>query len=87
MQAGIDSESIFIDILWIDESYRKQGLGTTLLLAAEQEAKRFGCKYSTLDTIDYQAVDFYLKNHYQCIGEIKNYTFGHSKIFFRKDLK
>lgn len=84
IQAFIDTESIYIDVLWVTKSLQKQGYGTKLLHAAEQEAIQNGCMYSLVDTWDFQAEAFYLKNGYKRIGEIKNYWHGHSKIFLRK---
>jgi hypothetical protein len=40
-----------------------------------------------VDTWDFQAEEFYLKNGYERIGELKNYWHGHSKIFLRKKLR
>lgn len=82
----VHKESIYVDILWIDESLRGQGYGTKLMQAAEEEARKRGCKYSTVDTYSFQAEDFYLKNGYKIIGEVKNHLFHHTKIFFRKEL-
>lgn len=42
IQAFLDSESIYIDVLWVEESLRKQGYGTKLLSAAEREALENG---------------------------------------------
>ena len=85
--ANFDTESVYISIFWIDESLRKQGYGTKLLAAAEQEAIKNGCIFSTTDTFDFQAEEFYLKNNYERMGEIKNYFYNHSRIFLRKNLK
>ena len=85
--AWLHSESIYIDVLWVDESVRHHQYGTKLLRAAEDEARKQGCIYSTLDTFSFQAEAFYVKNGYQHLGEIKNYLFQHSKIFLRKDLR
>ena len=87
IQAMFDSEAIYIEALWIEESLRKQGYGKKLLATAEKEATENGCKFSLVDTWDFQAADFYLKNGYQKIGELENYWHGHSKLFFRKILK
>ncbi|MBI5274114.1 MAG: GNAT family N-acetyltransferase [Chlamydiales bacterium] len=87
IQAFLDSESIYIDTLWVEGSLQKQGYGTKLLDAAEQEAIKNGCDFALVDTWDFQAEDFYLKNGYARIGELKNYAHGHSKIFLRKNLK
>ena len=88
IQAFRDTESTYIDVLWVEESLQKQGYGTKLLGAAEREAIENGCIFSLVDTCwDFQAEEFYLKNGYKRIGEIKNYWHGHSKIFLRKKLK
>lgn len=87
IQAFVGSESVYIDILWIEENLRKQGYGTKLLDAAEREGIKNGCIFSLLDTWDFQAEKFYLKKGYERIGELKNYWLGHSKIFLRKNLK
>ena len=84
IQAFFDTESIYIDMLWVDESLQNQGFGTKLLTSAEQEALKNGCKYSLVDTWDFQAEEFYLKNGYERIGELKNYWHSHSKLFLRK---
>lgn len=86
LQAMFDSEAIYIEALWIEENLRKQGYGKKLLAAAEREAFKNGCRFSLVDTWDFQAEEFYLKNGYEKIGELKNYWHGHSKLFLRKKL-
>jgi GNAT superfamily N-acetyltransferase len=73
-------------MLWISDRLRGQGYGTKLMLAAEEEGRNRGCQYSTVDTYSFQAKEFYFKNGYHQIGEIKNHLFGHAKVFFRKEL-
>ena len=87
IMAFFDTESVYIDALWVDETLRNQGYGKKLLKAAEQEGINHGCVFSTTDTWDFQAEGFYLKNGYERMGEIKNYWFNHSRIFLRKNLK
>lgn len=86
IQAFMGTESIYIDVLWVESDLQKQGYGTKLLNAAEQEAIKNGCIFSLVDTWDFQAETFYLKKNYERIGELKNYWHGHSKIFLRKNL-
>jgi len=85
--ASLDTESIYIELLWVDDSLRNQGYGKRLLNTIEQEAIKKSCHFSTVDTWDFQAEEFYLKNGYVRIGEVKNYWKGHSRIFLRKNLK
>ncbi len=75
-----------IKILWVKENYRKKGIGTRILKHAEKIAKEKGAEVSMLDTFDFQAEQFYLKNGYKSIGEIKNFPKGHRRIYFSKNL-
>lgn len=86
IQAFLDTESVYIDVLWVEKNLQKQGYGTKLLDAVEREAIKNGCIFSLVDTWNFQAEEFYLKNGYERIGEVKNYWHGHSKIFLRKNL-
>ena len=86
IQAHYDAESVYVEVFRVDEILRKKGYGKKLLNAAELEAKENGCIFSTLDTWDFQAEGFYLKNGYERIGEIKKYWREHSRIFLRKAL-
>ena len=86
IQAFMGTESIYIDVLWVERNLQKQGYGKKLLDAAEQEAIKNGCVFSAVDTFDFQAEEFYLKSSYERVGELKNCWFGHSKFFLRKNL-
>ena len=86
LQAHFDTESVYIEVLWIDEKLRKQGYGTKLINTAEQEAVKHGCVSSITDTWSFQAEEFYLRNGYERMGEIKKYWHEHSRIFLRKML-
>lgn len=86
IQAFMGTESIYIDVLWVEGNLQKQGYGKQLLDTAEREAVKNGCVFSAVDSFDFQAEEFYLKNGYKRVGELKNCWFGHSKFFLRKDL-
>ncbi|MBX3710218.1 MAG: GNAT family N-acetyltransferase [Gammaproteobacteria bacterium] len=81
----IHTESIYIPTIWVDENLRQHGYGKKLLQIAEEEGRKRGCKYITLDA-NFQAASFYIKQGYHVIGEIKNYIFNHTKTYFRKSL-
>ena len=77
---------MYIDRFWIDEKYRKKGYGLKILKLAEGEAIKRGCKFAYLDTHDFQAIDFYKKNGYEIMSELKEFPKGHSKFLMRKIL-
>jgi GNAT superfamily N-acetyltransferase len=75
-----------IRALWVHEQYRGLGYGTQILTYIECIAKQKGAEIAMLDTFDFQAEEFYLKNGYQPIGEIKDFPMGHRRIYFSKKL-
>jgi len=75
-----------IKILWVREDYRKKGIGTQILKYIEKKAKEKGATIALLDTFDFQAEDFYLKNGYEPFGELKNFPKGKRRIYFSKQL-
>ncbi len=75
---------LYINVLWIDEKYRKHGYGSQLLEKVEQEAKKLGCHLAHLDTLDFQAKDFYLKHGYEIFGVLNDCPEGHKKYFMKK---
>ncbi len=75
-----------IDILWVDEKYRKQGLESKLLEAAETEARARSCHSVHVDTMSWQAPDFYKKHGYKIIGELNYIPDGNKKYHLIKEL-
>lgn len=77
-----------IDILSVDPECRRRGIGRQLVEAAESEATSRGCRYAFADTMDYQAAEFFPRLGYVCAGQIPDWdSFGHTKFFFRKELR
>ncbi|HHR6078247.1 TPA: GNAT family N-acetyltransferase [Providencia alcalifaciens] len=62
--ASIKGRWLCIDYLWVDESMRKNGLGSQLMLVAEEESKKHGCHNALVDTFSFQALPFYEKLGY-----------------------
>jgi GNAT superfamily N-acetyltransferase len=77
---------LHVDILWIDEIIRRLGYGRQLLNTAEQEAIWRGCRHAHLDTMDFQAREFYEKQGYVVFGELTDLPTGHSRYFMKKAL-
>ena len=75
---------LYINVLWVKENYRHNGLGSKLLKKVEDEVKQQGCALIHLDTFDFQAPDFYLKHGYEIFGELENCPPGHKRFFLKK---
>ena len=56
---------LFIHLLWVKEGERGKGIGRSLLRAAEEEGRKFGCRFSFVDTFEFQAPGFYEKEGYR----------------------
>jgi GNAT superfamily N-acetyltransferase len=76
---------LFVELLAVPESLRRQGIGTELMRRAEAEAVARGCHSAWLDTFEFQARGFYERLGYTCFGELKNYPAG-SRFFMSKRL-
>lgn len=77
---------MYIDVLWVDESHRKMGVGSKLLAEAETEAVRRGCHRVHVDTMSWQAPDFYKKHGYGVIGILPDIPSGNQKYLLMKAL-
>jgi GNAT superfamily N-acetyltransferase len=72
--------------LWVEQSRRRQGLGTRLLEAAEQEARRRHCRQMVLTTFDFQAPEFYTKRGFHRLAAVHDYPHGHESLLLQKEL-
>lgn len=78
------SRWLFVELLFIPDPLRSQGLGTQLLERAEKEAKARGCFGAWLDTFSPDACRFYQQRGYQLFGEISDYPPGNARSFLSK---
>src|SRR5262245_27971647 len=72
--------------LWVEESQRHRGLGTKLLQAAEQEARRRGCTQIVLMTFSFQAPAFYERHGFEVVAAIDDHPRGYRNLLMRKRL-
>lgn len=63
---------LFIELLYVAESGRRQGLGSRLLSTAENAAREQGCMGVWLNSYAFQAPGFYKKNGYEEFGELES---------------
>ena len=75
-----------IAFLWVEESLRRQGYGSQLLAAAEDEARGFGCCNVHVMTYSFQARPFYERHGYQVISTLEDFPPGHAHYHLRKAL-
>ncbi len=75
-----------IDALWVDEPYRRQGIGTRLLREFEREAKENGADVVFIEAYDWN-VGFFRKNGYGTVtGVLEDYPRGHTMYCMQKSL-
>ncbi len=90
IKAGLIGEThgnwLEIEFLWVSEEARGGGIGSKLLLAAEEEAIRRGCKYSFLYTYDFQGPNFYPKYGYHEVFAMEHYPYTGKRHYFMKEL-
>ena len=77
---------MYVDILWVHEKHRHKGIGSKLLRAAEKEAISRGCHHVHLDTMSWQAPEFYKKHGYEVIGTLPDIPSGNQKYLLMKAL-
>ena len=75
-----------IDALWVDEPYRRQGIGTRLLREFEREAKENGADVVFIEAYDWN-VGFFRKNGYETVtGVLEDYPRGHTMYCIQRSL-
>jgi len=74
-----------IQYLFVDASHRGAGYGKKLLAEAEKLARDKRCEFMKLDTLSFQALDFYKKLGFEVYGVIEN-AGRHTHYYLKKDL-
>lgn len=71
---------------FLDEDIRHSGYGTKLLLELENIAVDKKCDFIKVDTLSFQALEFYKKNGYEVFGSIDNVGRNFEHYYLKKDL-
>jgi GNAT superfamily N-acetyltransferase len=91
MIAGLAGEifwnALYVHLLWVDEDYRQQGYGASLLSRAEELAIEAWCRCVYLSTFEFQAPGFYAKQGYSLIGELMGVPHGSRRQWLCKMLQ
>jgi ribosomal protein S18 acetylase RimI-like enzyme len=77
---------LYIRTLFIEEKYRGQGLGTKLMSHAFKYGKKKGCDFVYLETMDFQAPEFYKKHGFTVEFVRSGFVKGTKRYHMRKDL-
>lgn len=77
---------MYIDDMWVDEKYRRQGLGSVALQAVEEVAESKGCHLLWVSTWDFQAKPYYQKHGYELFATLKDSPAGHEDYHLMKRL-
>ncbi len=87
---GIQTSTIYwaqyLEVLWVDKKFRRQGYATDLILEAERLARESGCVSSHTYTFKWQGPEFYKAVGYKEIAVFDGYHEGLTEHIFMKKL-
>jgi len=77
----------YLTDLYVEKTYRFQGLGAKLLMVLEEKITTIGVRNIWTWTAGYEAPAFYQKQGYEIFAEMENwYSDGSSRVGLRKKL-
>ena len=87
--AGLDAcitafKILYVSTVFVDEEYRRKGLGAKLVREMEKRAAALGVNTIRLDTFNWQGKEFYEALGYRSAGHYENPEDGYSEYFFVK---
>ncbi len=77
-------EWLQVELLWVDESLRGDGIGARLLAQLERLALSRGIYRFRVETTSFQALEFYKQNGYELFSELQDCPPGHTDYGLRK---
>lgn len=81
---GVSMNCLLIQILWVDESLRGEGLGRELITMAERIGQESGAHMAIVETTLFQAPEFYIKLGYKVICEIDGSPVGSKTLLMQR---
>ena len=89
--AGLDAcitafRILYVSTVFVDEAYRRKGIGTRLMREMERRAGAMGANMIRLDTFNWQGKEFYEALGYETVGHYENSGEGYAEYFFLKRL-
>ena len=86
LAATVTQGWMHVDLLAVRAPFRRRGIGRALLAAAEALARERGLAGVWLDTVAFQAPDFYPPLGYTVFGRLPDFPPGQERLFFLKRL-
>lgn len=77
---NIGYDWVYVDQLWVSESHRGQGYGSALMKSAEELGKQKNCVFAAVNTMDWEAPEFYQKLGYQI--EFERHGLAKNSVFY-----
>ena len=77
---------LHVKLLWVHPDHQSKGLGSRLMGWAETRAKELSCASIMVDTMSFQAPEFYTKLGFRQFGSSEGYEGGASRHYFEKAL-
>lgn len=80
-------DCLSIEVLWVYEQFRLQGIAKRLLFNLENIARENGSHLAYVDTFDFQALGFYEKQGYEQFGVLNDCPLpGNKRYYLKKPL-
>jgi GNAT superfamily N-acetyltransferase len=86
LRAVVAMHWLRVEVLWVSETVRGKGIGSRLLAQGERMAIGMGAKSAALETFEWQAPRFYVKQGYEEAARMENYVGGFYLAIMRKSL-
>lgn len=78
---------LHIELIWVDQRLRGQGLGSQMMEAIEEKAKAKNCIGMHLTTFDFQAPAFYEQHGFESFATLDDFPVkGHKRYYMIKRL-